>query len=100
MVTFEVSNLKTGLMKKFYTVFFLFLFGIFSHIKAQTIGVGGYNTSSICSDGTISDWGDNSNGEVGDGSSFGSRAYPVKVFGLTGIIAVSIGYNHSLALKA
>src|SRR5206468_12390945 len=49
------------------------------------------------SNGTVMAWGDNENGQRGDGS-FENRDTPAQVSGLSGVIAISAGYRHSLAL--
>ncbi|MFC2067391.1 hypothetical protein ACFLUO_10200 [Chloroflexota bacterium] len=43
-------------------------------------------------------WGGNYSGELGGGTRI-SRSTPVQVSGLTGVIAIDGGSNHSLALK-
>src|SRR5205085_4846841 len=52
---------------------------------------------ALLSNGTVMAWGDNENGQLGDGS-FENRDTPVQVSGLSGVIAISAGYRHSLAL--
>jgi len=49
-------------------------------------------------DRTVSAWGDNYEGQLGDGTVI-SRSQPVQVVGLTNIIAVAAGNSHSLALR-
>jgi alpha-tubulin suppressor-like RCC1 family protein len=64
-------------------------------------GGQGYGVA-LKSDGTVLAWGDNSSGQLGDGTNQSSFA-PVQVMGLgpgSGVIAVSAGYLHALALKA
>jgi len=56
-----------------------------------------YNLT-IKTDGTVWGWGNNINGQLGDGSNV-SRNIPVQVSGLAGIIAVAAGEHHSLAIK-
>jgi len=51
------------------------------------------------SDGTVRAWGRNIYGELGDGTDNDSNV-PVEVSGPTGVIAVSAGSVHSLALKS
>ncbi len=51
---------------------------------------GGLKTSVFC-------WGDNSNGELGDKTTT-DRTVPVKVKGLSGAVAVTIGGRHACAL--
>ncbi|MDP3000959.1 MAG: hypothetical protein Q8N47_25985 [Bryobacterales bacterium] len=60
-------------------------------------GGGGYSLA-LKSDGTVWAWGDNTFGELGDGSTM-NRLTPVPVSGLTGVVAIAAA-NHSLALKS
>ena len=43
-------------------------------------------------------WGYNANGQLGDGTTT-NRTTPIAVPNLTGVVQVSAGYAHSLALK-
>lgn len=56
---------------------------------------------ALKNDGTVWAWGDNSYGQLGDGkgASDAYSAFPVMVNGLTGVAAISAGYDHALALK-
>jgi alpha-tubulin suppressor-like RCC1 family protein len=49
------------------------------------------------SDGTVVAWGDNSNGQLGDGTTT-TRVTPVQVSGLSGVSQVSAGFDYSLAV--
>lgn len=53
---------------------------------------------AVKSDNTVWAWGHNSQGQVGDGSTV-NRLVPVSASGLSGVVAVSGGIYHSLALK-
>ena len=68
----------------------------------NTTGVGASTAFSFAvkSDGTVWAWGDNSSGQLGDGTTI-SRSSPVQVHGLTGVVAVvaGIGPGNGLALK-
>ena len=66
----------------------------------QVIAAGGYHSLAIRVDGSVLAWGYNNYGQLGDGSSgyYADQAYPRAVFGLTDIIAVAAGEQHSLAL--
>jgi alpha-tubulin suppressor-like RCC1 family protein len=48
--------------------------------------------------GTVSSWGDNSNGQLGDGTTAG-RDTPHEVKGLDGVIALEAGSGHVLAVR-
>jgi hypothetical protein len=50
-------------------------------------------------DRTVWTWGDNFNGELGNGT-FTARATAGQVPGLTGVVAIAAGYYHAVALKA
>lgn len=58
-----------------------------------------YHCLALKSDGTVWAWGKNTNGRLGDGTTT-DRIYPVQVFGLSNIVAVSAGVGHSLALRS
>ncbi len=54
---------------------------------------------ALKSDGTVWAWGDNSAGELGNGS-FTSSQTPVQVVGVSGAVAIAAGQYHGLALTA
>ena len=54
---------------------------------------------AIKNDGTLWAWGDNTDGELGDGT-YNDRDTPVQVVGLTNVIAIAAGGYHNLALKS
>ncbi|HZK44387.1 MAG TPA: hypothetical protein VFC73_08940, partial [Syntrophomonadaceae bacterium] len=68
------------------------------------IATGGSHSLALKSDGTVWAWGNNSDGQLGDGSTT-SRYYPVQVRDGAGegflqdVVALAAGSNHSLALK-
>src|SRR5262249_3805744 len=62
------------------------------------IAAGGYQTVVLKSDGTVWDWGSNSNGQLGNNSTVDSHV-PVQVPGLSQVAAIAAGGNHTLALK-
>jgi alpha-tubulin suppressor-like RCC1 family protein len=59
----------------------------------------GHSLALRKSDGTVWAWGDNTYGELGDGTNT-SRSTPVQVIGLQNIQAIASGGNHSLALTS
>ena len=67
-----------------------------SGVLAATFGYD--HTLVLLEDGTVRAFGDNSLGQLGDGS-VEDRHYPVEVPGLTDIVQVVGGSKHSLALK-
>ena len=59
----------------------------------------GYSHSLLLlPDGTVWATGLATSGQIGDGSTAGNRPQPVRVAGLTGVVAISAGAYHSLAL--
>ena len=56
---------------------------------------------ALRNDGTVWAWGENSYGQLGNGSSGNGadRNVPVQVTGLTGAIAIAADYRHSLAVR-
>jgi alpha-tubulin suppressor-like RCC1 family protein len=72
--------------------------GILSGITAVAAGNG--FSVALKSDGTIWAWGDNTYGQLGDGTTT-ARLTPVQVTGLTGtFVAISAGGSHALAVKS
>ena len=62
---------------------------------------GGRNhTLAIKNDGTVWAWGDNNSGQLGDGNDEGSREEPEQVAGLTNVVDVAAGADHSIAVTA
>jgi hypothetical protein len=68
-------------------------------IAAGGIGSQGGHMLALLDDGTVLSWGGNAEGQLGDGTTTDSSV-PVRVKGLTGVIAISAGATHSLALLA
>ena len=69
------------------------------------LAAGGWHSVALCSDGTVAAWGENSGGELGDGTIVWRYA-PVAVntnsgvsalYGKT-VVAIAVGYSHNLAL--
>ncbi len=70
------------------------------HPNKQSISAGIAHSLALKSDGTILAWGADGNGQLGDGGANLSQESPVPVSNATGIVAVSAGGSHSLALKS
>lgn len=68
-----------------------------THITA--IAAGGNYSLALQDNGTVWAWGDNSNGQLGDGTNSGKNQ-PVQVLNLQDIRAIAAGKNHALALKS
>jgi len=65
------------------------------------IACGGSQTIALKSDGTVWAWGDNSQGELGNGPADNNQhPTPVQVNGLSGITAITCGAMHTIALKS
>ncbi len=64
------------------------------------ISAGYFHSLALKSDGTMLAWGWSGGGQIGDGSVNTAISTPVPVLGATGIIAISAGGQHSLALKS
>ncbi len=60
------------------------------------IAAGWGHSLAVTGDGTVWAWGDNREGQLGDGSTT-SRLTPVPVAGLSDVTAIAAGYLHSLA---
>lgn len=56
------------------------------------------NSLFLKGDGSVWAWGNNYNGQLGDGSTTVSYV-PVRVSGLSGVVAIAGGHNHNIALK-
>ncbi len=62
------------------------------------IAAGDTHTVALKTDGTVWAWGNNSNGQLGDGTTT-QRTKPVEVSGLSTVIAIAAGDTHTVALK-
>lgn len=66
----------------------------------SSISAGVAHSLAVDSDGTVWAWGNNETGQLGlDSTEIPRQATPVKVAGLSDVISVSAGGQHSLALK-
>ncbi len=68
----------------------------------DVVAVAGGNDHSLAltSDGAVWAWGDDHQGQIGDGTPVGAHFAPVSVEGLAGVVAVAAGTWHSVALEA
>jgi regulator of chromosome condensation (RCC1) repeat-containing protein len=68
----------------------------------NVVAVAGGNQHSLAlrSDGTVWAWGSGSNGQLGNNTRGVNKTTPVQVVGLTGVIGIAAGWNHSVALKS
>lgn len=67
------------------------------NLAAGAVGVGDAHACALTTSATVKCWGDNSWGQLGDGSTDDSMA-PVQVSGLFGVRAIGVGLRHSCAL--
>jgi alpha-tubulin suppressor-like RCC1 family protein len=74
--------------------------GLTSGVAA--IGAAEFLTCALTTSGAVKCWGDNFDGQVGDGTAGGIRTSPVTVSGLTsGVIALSVGmWRHNCVVTA
>jgi alpha-tubulin suppressor-like RCC1 family protein len=64
---------------------------------ATAIAAGETHTCALYAGGTVTCWGDNTFGELGNGTTLTSPD-PVTVSGLTGVTAIAVGEEYSCAL--
>lgn len=67
-------------------------------VTPQVAG-GDSHSLALKSDGTVWACGNNTHGQLGDGTTTG-RKTPVQVSNISGVTAIACGWNHSLALKS
>lgn len=70
---------------------------LFNSLETVHIEAGGNNTAFIKNDGTLWMAGDNSYGQLGNGTCTSSNV-PVQVIGLKNIVQVAVGETHCIAL--
>lgn len=66
---------------------------------AMTVVTGQSHTCALLYTGAVQCWGDNSYGELGDGS-LTNRNYPVTVAGLSNIVSIAAGAYHTCAASS
>jgi alpha-tubulin suppressor-like RCC1 family protein len=83
------------------TFFLPAIFGMADVTWAATprVNAGGNHTVALKSDGSLWGWGENTFGQVGDGSVI-SRNVPVRIGAETTWTAISAGFYHTMAIKA
>ncbi len=65
----------------------------------RRLSVGPFHVLYVGRDGTVWAWGRNGHGQLGIGKTSEAEPQPVKVQGLTDVVAVAAGRFHSLALR-
>jgi alpha-tubulin suppressor-like RCC1 family protein len=68
-------------------------------IEPKGVGTGDNHSVALASNGFVYAWGNNSNGELGDGT-WTSHKSPAAVSTISNVVAVAAGSYHSLALEA
>jgi alpha-tubulin suppressor-like RCC1 family protein len=66
---------------------------------ATAVALQGDHACALLLDGTVQCWGDNGNGQLGNGSTTDSTT-PVPVSGVTSAVAIAAGWDHTCALMA
>ena len=64
------------------------------------IAAGGSNTCAATAAGSVTCWGDNGEGQVGNGTTSDKTSPGVPVSGLTGVAAISSMYNHTCVITS
>jgi hypothetical protein len=64
------------------------------------VAAGAYHSLAVTNDGKVWTWGDNTYGQLGNGTVGGSNNQASNVPGFSGAVAVAGGFGHSLALKS
>jgi alpha-tubulin suppressor-like RCC1 family protein len=66
--------------------------------NVTAIAAGEHFGLALLKDGTVMSWGDNEEGELGDGEEVERSDVPVAVHGLSGVTAIAVGEHDGLAL--
>ena len=70
-----------------------------AYFQGAAIAAGSRDSIALKADGTVWAWGNNADGQLGDGTT-SIRTTPVPVAGLSEIVATAAGSDHTAALKA
>jgi len=66
---------------------------------ATSIGLGGYHSCVLLTDGTVKCWGENIYGQLGNGTTTPQTSTtPVDVSGITTATSIALGFHHACAL--
>jgi alpha-tubulin suppressor-like RCC1 family protein len=66
----------------------------------RALSAGGANACALLNDGTVTCWGDDSDGQLGNGTTSSAPSPPVKVSGLSGVASISVGEGYACAVLA
>ncbi|MER7000771.1 hypothetical protein [Streptomyces sp. NPDC000410] len=64
---------------------------------ATRVATGEVHSLAVLKDGTVRAWGDNDDGQLGNGNAGTDSNVPVTVLGLSGITIIAAGFDTSLA---
>ncbi len=64
---------------------------------ATAVSAGGDHTCALLDDATVACWGDDDNGQLGDGSPGTDSETPTVAVGLTGVVQLDTGFNNTCA---
>ena len=67
---------------------------------AVDVSAGWEHTCAVHATGEVSCWGDDTNGELGNGAISNQEPLPVKAEGIADAIAVTVGHLHTCALRS
>ncbi|HET9475613.1 MAG TPA: hypothetical protein VFO82_17060 [Steroidobacteraceae bacterium] len=59
-----------------------------------------FHSLAVLGDGSVWGWGSNGRGQLGDGTEENSRLMPVQALGITNVVAIAGGRDHTLALRS
>ena len=65
--------------------------------NATNIASGYWHACALLGDGNVTCWGNNANGQLGNGAT-GDRSAAVQVSGITSAMSIALGHHHSCAL--
>jgi alpha-tubulin suppressor-like RCC1 family protein len=73
---------------------------VFGAVDVSAVSAGGVFSLALLENGTVESWGDNTYGELGDGTVGGLSKVPVKVVKLSEATAVAAGSRHGLTVQS
>jgi alpha-tubulin suppressor-like RCC1 family protein len=70
------------------------------HLRATELAGGGFSAYAVATNGTVWAWGDDIEGQLGDGREFAASTVPTMVHGLHHIVSLAAGANSAYALAS